>query len=157
MASTDEGLDVDAEAFHSFVVETGPGLKRALVAGFGVEAGIEATAEAFAYGWEHWERLQMMENPAGYLYRVGQSSATRRDPVVGLPQPAADSSPWIEPGLPAALVTLTEAQRTAVVLVHTFGHSLSEAADILGVSKSSVQTHVDRGLERLRRELGVEL
>jgi len=157
MASTDEGLDVDAQAFHSFVVEAGPGLKRALVAGFGVENGLEATAEALAYGWEHWDRLQTMENPAGYLYRVGQSSATRRNPDVVLPQPVADSSPWIEPGLPAALVTLTEAQRTAVVLVHTFGHSLSEAAAILGISKSTAQTHVDRGLERLRRELGVEL
>ena len=157
MASTDEGLDVDAEAFRSFVVESEPRLKRALVAGFGVENGLEATAEALAYGWEHWERLSGMENPAGYLYRVGQSSATRSDPVVVLPQPAADTSPWVESGLPAALVTLTEAQRTAVVLVHTFGHSLAEAAAILGISKSSVQKHVDRGLERLRRELGVEL
>ena len=157
MASTDEGLDVDAEAFRSFVVDAGPGLKRALVAGFGVENGLEATAEALAYGWEHWERLQTMENPAGYLYRVGQSSATRRDLTVVLPQPGAYGSPWIEPGLPAALLTLTEAQRTAVILVHTFGHSLAEAANILGISKSTAQTHVDRGLERLRRELGVEL
>jgi len=98
-----------------------------------------------------------MENPAGYLYRVGQTHASRHDEAVVLPQPTAESAPWVEPGLPAALETLTEAQRTAVLLVHTFGHSLSEAADTLGVTKSTVQTHVNRALQQLRRELGVEL
>ena len=156
MASLDEGLDVDTEAFSSFVADIELRLKRALVAGFGVERGVEATAEALAYGWEHWDRLRTMENPAGYLYRVGQTSARRQDAPVALPQPRADSSPWVEPGLPAALGTLTEAQRTAVMLVHTFDHSLGETAEILGVTKSTVQTHLDRGFERLRREMGVE-
>jgi hypothetical protein len=50
----------------------------ALAAAAGIEAGREATAEALAYGWEHWDRVGSMENPVGYLYRVGRSKARKR-------------------------------------------------------------------------------
>lgn len=146
---------LETESFESFVARVKPGLTRALVAGFGVDNGVEAAAEAVAYAWEHWDRLQVMDNPAGYLYRVGQTRASAHRRPVTLPVPDPVKAPWIEPGLPEALATLTEAQRTAVLLVHTFGYTIAEAAATLGVSKSTVQTHLDRGLGRLRKELGV--
>jgi len=157
MVSDGEGEVAKAESFRAFVADAEPRLKRALVAGFGVEKGIEASADAILYGWEHWDRVQSMDNPAGYLYRVGQTRATRRDHRVGMPLPPPDNVPWIEPGLPAALGVLSEQQRTAVLLVHTFGNSFSETAELLGVSKATVQTHVRRALGTLRRELGVKL
>ena len=45
----------------------------------------------------------------------------------------------------------------AVYLV--FGHewSTNEVAGFLGVSKATVQTHVERGMRKLRRRLGVEV
>ena len=67
-----------SESFTSFVEEVEPRLKRALCVGFGIESGVEATADALAYGWEHWERIETMENPAGYLYQVGRSRARKR-------------------------------------------------------------------------------
>ena len=149
--------DVGAGAFESFVVESEPRLKRALVAALGVDRGLEAAAEALAYGWEHWDRLRTMENPTGYLYKVGRSRGGVDWRPIALPPPSADAPPWIEPGLPAALAGLPEGQRTSVMLVHTFGYSLAEAAEVLGVSKSTVQTHVERALDRLRIELGVSL
>ena len=42
-----------------------------------------------------------------------------------------------------------------VLLVHTFGYSLSESAELLGVAKGTVQTHLDRGLAHLRKAMGV--
>jgi DNA-directed RNA polymerase specialized sigma24 family protein len=42
-----------------------------------------------------------------------------------------------------------------VVLVHAYGMSHSEAADLLGLKRSSIQNHLERGLEKLRTDLGV--
>jgi predicted RNA polymerase sigma factor len=66
-----------SETFEAFFREAEPRLRRALIAAAGAEVGREAAAEALAYGWEHWDRVGAMENPAGYLYRVGRSKARR--------------------------------------------------------------------------------
>jgi RNA polymerase sigma-70 factor (ECF subfamily) len=143
--------------FVAFVRDVEPKLRRALVAGFGVEIGREATAEALAYGWEHWERVRQLENPAGYLYRVGQSWARRR-PLrrVVFPDSPAGNEPWVEPGLAPALRALSLRQRQVVILVHAMGLSHVETATMLGVKPTSVQNHLQRGLSRLRTALGVD-
>lgn len=43
---------VAVNSFTEFVREVEPRLKRALVAAFGREVGMDALAEALAYGWE---------------------------------------------------------------------------------------------------------
>ncbi len=58
-------------AFSEFMIQAEPQLRRALVASFGADAGRDATADALAWGWEHWDRLREMTNPTGYLFRVG--------------------------------------------------------------------------------------
>src|SRR5437763_9353872 len=98
----------DDESFDRFVREHEPRLRRALVAAYGPERGSEAVAEAMAYAWERWDRVQTMDNPAGFLYRVGQSRTRRlgrrpvRFPAVASPV----ALPWVEPGLPHALEAL---------------------------------------------------
>ena len=150
------GQDETVASFEGFVLRHQLGLRRALVAAVGVEAGLDATSEALAYGWEHWDRLKDMENPGGYLYRVGRSHARRSgNPLVDLPPVADPELPWVEPALPDALSRLPEMQRSAVLLVHTFGYSLSETAAMLGVAKGTVQTHIERGLANLRTAMGV--
>lgn len=146
-------------SFTVFVTETEARLRNALTAAWGPDRGREAAAEALAYGWEHWDRVQRMENPAGYLYRVGRDRARRMGPRRALlPAPrGAEAEYWVEPGLPAALAKLSEQQRLVVALVHGYGWSLSEVAELLEVSKSTVQSYADRGLRRLRRQMGVEL
>ena len=62
-------------AFTAFMTEAEPRLRRALVARFGMHVGRDATLDAFVYGWKNWERIGSMENPVGYLYRVGVSQA----------------------------------------------------------------------------------
>lgn len=146
------------DSFTDFVAEVQPRLIHALAALYGNDLGREATAEALAYGWEHWDRVRTMENPAGYLYRVGRNSGRRlKRPNAwanpGLPR-VPDRLPWIEPDLPEALQKLSDRQRQAVVLVIAFGYSHAEVAELLGVTRATVQTHAERGLARLRVRLG---
>lgn len=144
------------DGFSAFFADVEPRLRRALVAAYGPEVGREALADALAHGWEHWSRVATMENPAGYLYRVGQSRARRhRRRPLRFPPVSEAVAPWIEPGLPAALDGLSEQQRVAVVLAHGYGCTQREIGDLLGVAPSTVQNHVERGMAKLRAALEV--
>lgn len=144
----------DASEFESFFDAVEPQLRRAHFAVFGLERGPEATAEAFAWAWETWPRVRNLESPVGYLFRVGQSKTRRRRfrPVFS---PATADDPLVEPRLGAALAQLSESQRAAVVLVHGFGWTLREVAELRGIRVTSVQTHLERGLRRVRAALEV--
>jgi len=146
--------------FERFAGEVEPRLRRALVAGFGAAVGREAAADALAWAWQNWGRVTGLENPVGYLYRVGRTLAIRsgaRDVPVADPAPAiASPDDSFEPGLAPAIARLSEAQRCAVVLVVGFGYTLRDAAEVLGVTASTVHRDCERALTRLRSELEVE-
>jgi DNA-directed RNA polymerase specialized sigma24 family protein len=143
------------DGFEAFVGEVRPRLARALLATFGLERGGEALAESMAYAWEHFDDLELMDNPGGYLYRVGASrSRRRRRDAVDFPEPQSLGLPSVEPKLASGLRRLSERQRVCVVLVHGFGWTHRETAEFLGLSRSSVQNHVERGLESLRQTIG---
>ena len=145
-----------ADSFTTFVDDVGSRLRRAFISMYGPEVGSEVTADALAYAWEHWTRLDGMANPAGYLFRVGQSRARgyRHRPMTLPPAPEA-AAPWFEPGLPAALSRLSERQRVAVLLCEGFGWTRQEVADLTGVNAATVQRHIDRGMAKMRRAMGV--
>jgi DNA-directed RNA polymerase specialized sigma24 family protein len=151
--------DTKSRAFTEFVIDTELRLRQALTASYGPEVGRDAAADALAYGWEHWDRVSVMDNPVGYLYRVGQTSArrlaSRRNPV--LPPVASDRLPWVEPGLPRALERLSGKQRQVVLMLFAYDWSMSEVAVVMDVSKATVQSHADRAMRKLRRWLGVAL
>ena len=146
-------------AFELFVKDLEPRLREALSSSLGSDLGREATAEALAYAWEHWDRVEKMDNPAGYLYVLGRDrgrKAGRRRAVALLPVNHS-RIPWVEPGLVGALEDLPERQRVVVMLLYCFEWTMSETADLLGISKSTIQNHADRGLTKLRRRLGVDI
>ncbi len=144
-----------AEAFTAFMREAQPRVLVALAAAYGPDAANDASAEAFAYAWEHWDRVAEMENPAGYVYRVGRSRIRPRKQAMVCPPPPPNPAPLVEPKLIAALGRLSERQRAAVVLTEGFQYSLTEVAELLGVHPSSVRRHRERGLHKLRSRLGV--
>lgn len=142
--------------FEEFVAAHGSRLRAGLVAAYGPDGGIDASAEALAYGWEHWERVSTMKNPAGYLYRVGQTAAQRfrrRGPLMPAVEPSGSVD--FEPGLLPALEDLSESQRVCVVMVHGYGWGQTEIAELLDISASTVRTHLTRGLTRLQHALEV--
>lgn len=152
--------ETSAQSFGLFMESAEPALRKALIAGFGVELGREATADALAYGWENWERVRAMDNPAGYLFRVGHNKARRRrrrEPAPAATQEGHSEGPWFEPALVPALRKLSDRQRMVVALVHAFDFSMGEVADLLGITKSSVQVHEARAMKKLRRHLGVQI
>ena len=153
-------MDRERTEFERFVAEVEPRVRRALVGGFGAAVGRQAAADALAWAWQNWDRMREIESPVGYLYRVGWTSAVRsgaRDvPVAELAPGVALPDDWFEPGLAPAIARLSEAQRCAVVLVVGFGYTLREAAEVLGVTASTVHRDCERALARLRSELEVE-
>jgi len=149
-------MTADDLTFDAFVAEAEPRLRRALIGAVGVDRVADAVAEALAYAWENWSTISLFENPVGYLYRVGQSK-TRRRKVPQLRAMVAPGIPDTEPGLPMALMALPPQQRAAVWLAHGCQWTHAEIAEALGISTSTVSTHVNRGLDSLRRRLGVDM
>lgn len=145
------------DAFTEFVKEVESRLQHALIARYGLEVGRESAAEALAYAWEHWDKVQKMNNPAGYLFRVATSRSRRlRRPMRVLPEVSVDAARWVEPGLPSALGRLSLNQRIAVLLVHSFEYTHAEAADLMGIAAGSLRKHLSRGMAKLRRDLEVD-
>jgi DNA-directed RNA polymerase specialized sigma24 family protein len=142
--------DTRREAFSLFARDAEPRLRIALAAAVGQDLGSEAAAEALAYAWEHWEKIEAMESPVGYLYRVGRSRVRPPRRLRLSPVPVAHT-PEVEPALPAALAKLSDRQRLVVVLVHGFDWRHEEVASLLGIQTPTVATHLRRGLAKLRR------
>ena len=92
-----------SELFTEFVAETGERIKHGLMALLGPEVGSDAAAEALSYAWEHWERIEAMNNPAGYLFVVGRNHGRQqsklpmfppvRQPDDGDPHAPAEQAP----------------------------------------------------------------
>ena len=147
---------VGSMTFAEFFEHSERRLRQALVASYGPDIGRESALDAWSWGWEHWAQLQTMENPVGYLYRVGQTAARRLSksrPLVGLAVSPARGDPEIAPELQPALARLSEQQRAAVVLVHGYAMSQRHAAEVLRISVSTLREHLARGMERLRNDL----
>lgn len=148
---------INTTSFTEWATGAEPKIRQSLTAAFGVQVGIDAAADALAVAWERWDRVSVMENPVGYVYGVGRNKArrmkTRRQPMfVEVPEQLL---PQVEPGLPAAVADLPEQQRITVTLLHGYGWTMSEVAELLGTKKSTVQNHAERGLTQLRNALGV--
>lgn len=153
-------MDRSRSDFERFVRDVEQRLRRALVAGFGAQRGRQAAADALAWSWEHWDRVRGLDNPADYLYQVGRTAATRaggRDvPTADVSVPHTDGGVAFEPGLMPALRALSTPRRTAVLLVHGYGYTLREAAELIGVTASTIHRDCDRALTELRAHLEVE-
>ena len=149
-----EGL---VDSFAEWAERVEPRLRHALTASFGSQLGKEAAADALAHAWVHWDVVCVTDNRLGYVYGVGRNMARRgalHHPVF-VPV-AIERLPRVEPKLPAAVAALSERQRVVVTLVYGYEWTLSEVAELLGTTKTTVQNHAERGLARLRKTLGVQ-
>lgn len=142
----------DRAAFEGFLRSSEQRLRVALTASFGPLDGRAAALDALSWAWENWDRVRKMTNPIGYLYRVGQTAARRSRPRT-LPMTAEAihvDNPRISQELVEAIGGLSLQQRTVVMLVHAFGWTVRDVAELLDLAPSTVQTHSERALERLR-------
>lgn len=140
----------------TLLAEARPKLWRAFLGGLGVDRAEEALSESLAWAWENRHRLSEMNNPVGYLYRVGVTRSTPKSEPTQLPAPVEVGLPDFEPGLVPALQELTEKQRTAVWLIHACGWTYPDAANAMDIGESTVGTHATRGLAALQNQLTKE-
>lgn len=120
--------------------------------------------EAFARTLVHWARVRGGSSPLGYVYRVAfrlqqhrrlrrkrqQDAATdaARLRATGPTQTLNDS--WSDvAAVRHALTQLPPACRRAAVLCLYAGMTAPEAAAVLGVSASTVRTHIQRARQAL--------
>jgi RNA polymerase sigma factor (sigma-70 family) len=121
----------------------------------------EIAQDAFVAVWERWDRVQLMDKPAGYLHRTAMNTFRkryRRAKLFG--RIAASSSPRTSSAaadsavlLSEALRALTPRQRAALVLTELLGYSAEDAAHALGVGVSTIGVLKHRGRIELRREM----
>jgi DNA-directed RNA polymerase specialized sigma24 family protein len=146
--------ETERKEFETFVHDVEPRLRRALIASLGFERGRDATAEALLWAWQNFNRARELNNKVAFLYRVGQSkSRSRKTPLVF--ERSTSHDPLYDPGLAPALEALTEHQRMTVVLINGFDWKLREVAELMSVSVSTVQTHLERAMQILRSKLEV--
>jgi DNA-directed RNA polymerase specialized sigma24 family protein len=143
------------ESFDDLIDDVRGRLLPVLWSKWGIEVGGDVCSEVEEYAWENRDRLLRMSNPVGFLYRVSQSKArrySRWSKRTTFPSRFPDlvhEDPQLHDTL-QMLAVLTPDQRACVLLVHGFGWTYNEVAELLGMKRSEVNNHVHRGLTHLR-------
>ena len=150
-------VDDSSASFDAFVADAQVRLRRAFVARYGVDLGVEACSESITWAYANRTRLMAMSNPVGYLYRVGQTAVRtqvrwKRAPMFP-PEVAENDLPLPDDGLHVAMAKLNRDQRCAVMLVHAYGYPYADAASLLDIPVSTLKNYLNRGLARLRQLL----
>lgn len=123
----------------------------------------ELAQDAFVRVWERWDRVQLMADPTGYLYRTAMNAyrSRYRRALLALrvqitSREPADSLSVIEDrdAVVRRLGRLTRGQRVAVVLVDLLEFTSDEAASILRSTPGAVRTQASRGRAALRQTEG---
>jgi RNA polymerase sigma factor (sigma-70 family) len=116
--------------------------------------------EAFLKLWERWDRIESIDDPQGYLYRVAlnfskmraraaRRAALRTVPLSVVRDPYDDVD--IREDVRRMLLTLTPRQRTALVLLDLYGYGSKDAARIMGIRPSTVRALATQGRAALRQ------
>lgn len=148
-AEEDRTDERDLEAVYR---REGEGLWRALVLATGnPEVASDAVAEAYAQALRRGDAL---DNPAAWVrhtaFRIAAGEMKRIRALEPLPAEISSEVPEAFSDLWRALASLSQHQRTAVVLADYAGHSHRDIARILGSSVAAVGVHVHRGRKHLR-------
>jgi len=123
----------------------------------------EAVDEAMARAYARWQVVGSLDNPAGWVFRVGLNWATSRWRKLRRESPpvADDAHPVVaapENALVArdALARLPLPQRAVVTCRILLDLSTAETAEALGLTEGTVKSRLSRGLATLRAQLSTE-
>lgn len=128
------------------------------------ERAQDMMSEAFVMAYVHWDEVVASPSPEGWVLKTVHNCCvdewrkwTRRwaanVPVEDFVPPSHfDSS--TDPRFAEAFGELTLRQREVLVLRYVADMSRGEIAEMLGLGVSSVATHLERGLGKLRAQLG---
>ena len=160
MSITDNADDVFDALFHQYELPICSYLAR--MTG-NVPRAQELTQETFIRAYRALLRGEEWSNPRAWLYRVASRLATddyrRRKLVEWLPLSATEqnSTPDVETvvikriSIQNALDALPPKYRIPLVLYDYVGYSVSEIAQMLGLSASGVKTRLSRARKKFRQ------
>jgi RNA polymerase sigma factor (sigma-70 family) len=149
-----------ASDFRTFFEDEHRGLLKTLyfVTGNHAEAA-DLMQEAFLKLWERWDRIDTIEDPRAYLFRVAlngskmwarsaRRAARRMKPIGDVRDPFDDVE--LRDDVQRMLLTLTRRQRAALVLLDLYGYGSEDAARIMGIRPSTVRALATQGRAVLR-------
>jgi RNA polymerase sigma factor (sigma-70 family) len=150
--------------FAAFFAEEHRGLFKVLyfVTGNRADAA-ELMQDAFLKLWERWDRIERIDDPRAYLFRVALNGFRMRARAAGraarrLVAPVSSPDPFDEVNLREdvrhMLLSLAPRQRAALVLLDMYGYGSAEAARIMGVRPSTVRALATQGRAVLRTSGG---
>jgi RNA polymerase sigma-70 factor, ECF subfamily len=150
--------------FDTFVEEEHERLYKALyfVTGSREEAE-DLSQEAFMKLWEQRDRIDEIEDPTGYLFRVALNgfrmrrrraavALRRHAPATGMRDEFAEAE--MRADVRRLLLGLTPRQRAALLLVDLLGYPSEQAARILRVRPSTVRNLASQGRRALKATEG---
>jgi len=149
------------EAFGLFYKDNSGPVFRALLAGTLNRAAAEdATAEAFARAFAHWDTVAVHPNPKAWVLRVAwncyRSSWRKWEGRWSGDPPGATPfvpEPWCDPDLVAAIRGLAQGQREVIVLVALGELTPTQAARVLGKPAGTVRRLLFQAREALHQAL----
>jgi len=152
--------DVGPRDFATFFADEHRGLFKLLyfVTGNRADAA-ELMQDAFLRLWERWDRIESIDDPTAYLFRVAlngfrmRARAARRA-ARRMVAPASSFDPYDEVNLREdvrrMLLSLAPRQRAALVLLDMYGYGSEEATRIMGIRPSTVRALATQGRAALR-------
>jgi RNA polymerase sigma-70 factor (ECF subfamily) len=135
-----------------------PRIAKALAFSLGdVDLAAEATDEAFVRAYERWAKVQRLDRPEAWVYRVATNWATsvlrrRRRSAHRLYEPAPDA-PFFDPAVHESLAALDVKHRSVVVCRYFLGWSVADTAAALSVREGTVKSRLHRALHALHAAL----
>ena len=163
LVGRDRRVTMDAsEAFALFFRNNSGPVFRALLAGTLNRAAAEdATAEAFARAFAHWDTVAVHPNPRAWVLRVAWNcyrsswrhweSRWSADPLEAAP---FAPEPWSDPELVAAIRALPRCQREVIILVGLGELTPTQVARVLGKPAGTVRSLLFQARVALHRALG---
>jgi DNA-directed RNA polymerase specialized sigma24 family protein len=152
---------VPSEAFALFFRNNSGPVFRALLGGTLNRAAAEdATAEAFARAFAHWDTVAVHPNPRAWVLRVAwncyRSSWRKWESRWSADQPKMPPlapEPWSDPDLVAALRALPQCQREAIVFVGLGELTPTQTARVLRKPPGTVRSLLSHARVALHRAL----
>jgi RNA polymerase sigma-70 factor (ECF subfamily) len=119
----------------------------------------ELMQDAFLKLWERWDRVETIDDPVAYLFRVALNGvrmrarrarvvARRLVPVAGARDPFDDID--VHEDMRRMLRGISPRQRTAIVLTEILGYTSEQAARIMGIKPTTVRVLASQGRAALK-------
>ncbi|MCU1364500.1 MAG: putative polymerase subfamily sigma factor [Ilumatobacteraceae bacterium] len=148
-------------SFEDFYIANRAAVGRALALTLrDAELAADAVDEAMARAYERWTHVETLDNPVGWVYRVGLNwsrsflrRAGRPTPIWLVTPATAVDERGTDPAVDRALGELSVEQRAVVVCRLLLGYSEAQTAQALGIRPGTVKSRLNRATSRLHVSL----